>query len=276
MPETLPGSTAIELRADQLVRGRVRAALFDFDGTLSLVRSGWQDVMIPMFVEHLSATPHAESAESLEASVREWVDTLTGKQTIYQTIRLAEEVARRGGTPREPLDYKHEYLDRLWTRVSHRVEGLEQGALDPDELLVPGSRALLENLRARGIVCHLASGTDLPCVEREARALRVDGYFASIGGALDDYKAFSKALVIDRLFAAEGLAGPELLSFGDGYVEIENTVAVGGIAVGVASDEERRAGIDEWKRNRLLGAGAHLIVPDFREQACLLAWLLED
>ena len=32
----------------------VRVVLFDFDGTLSLIRSGWMDVMIPMMMELLS------------------------------------------------------------------------------------------------------------------------------------------------------------------------------------------------------------------------------
>lgn len=29
----------------------LRAAIFDFDGTLSLIREGWQQVMIPLFIE---------------------------------------------------------------------------------------------------------------------------------------------------------------------------------------------------------------------------------
>jgi hypothetical protein len=32
---------------------RARVVLFDFDGTVSLIRSGWMDVMIPMMVEVL-------------------------------------------------------------------------------------------------------------------------------------------------------------------------------------------------------------------------------
>ena len=32
---------------------RARVALFDFDGTLSTIRSGWMDIMIPMMVEIL-------------------------------------------------------------------------------------------------------------------------------------------------------------------------------------------------------------------------------
>ena len=30
-----------------------RVCLFDFDGTISLIRSGWMEVMVPMMVEIL-------------------------------------------------------------------------------------------------------------------------------------------------------------------------------------------------------------------------------
>ena len=133
--------------------------------------------------------------------------------------------------------------------------------------MVPGSRAMLEALRRRGVRCYLASGTDEPYVLDEAAALGVTPYFAGIYGAQDDYKRFSKKLLIDRIIAEHGLSGPEFVAFGDGFVEIEDTVRVGGIAVGVATNEAERAGIDEWKRNRLIEAGADMIVPDFREHA---------
>jgi hypothetical protein len=67
-----------------------------------------------------------------------------------------------------------------------------------------------------------------------------------------------------------------LVAFGDGYVEIEDTKAAGGIAVGVASNEAARLGIDDWKRSRLISAGADVIVPDFREQRRLLAYLFGE
>ena len=37
-----------------------------------------------------------------------------------------------------------------------------------------------------------------------------------------------------------------------------------GLAVGVASDEVKRQGINAWKRKRLIQAGADLIVGDYR------------
>ena len=51
---------------------------------------------------------------------------LNGKQTIYQMIQLAERIKERGGTPREPLWYKHEYLRRLEERIKDRGRGPAQ------------------------------------------------------------------------------------------------------------------------------------------------------
>lgn len=267
--------TQIEVIRPEIVRGRIRHALFDFDGTLSLIREGWQGVMIPMMVEILLETPGAEDEATIESVVTEFVTRLTGKQTIYQMMELAEEVTKRGGTPREPLEYKHQYHDRLWQRIERRVADLEAGRVAPEALTVPGSRAMLEALSARGVRCYLASGTDEPYVLREAKLLGLSHYFAGIYGALDDYKRFSKSMVIQRIIADNDLSGPELVAFGDGYVEIEDTCRAGGIAVGVATNEAERQGIDEWKRTRLVEAGAHLIVPDFRECEALVEYLCD-
>ena len=101
--EFLPG-TSIEIFSDGRGESPPAYALFDFDGTLSLVREGWVDVMVPMMVEILQQAPTAESADELAAVCREFVDELTGKQTIYQMMRLAEEVRQRGGRAAEPLE----------------------------------------------------------------------------------------------------------------------------------------------------------------------------
>ena len=263
----------IEILNANLTRGRILHALFDFDGTLSLIREGWQAVMIPMMVELLLQTPEHEDPAAVEAVVKDYVTRLTGKQTIYQMLQLADEIRKRGGSPLEPLAYKYMYLDRLGERIAARLDGLKRGRIDPDELMVPGSREVLEALRRRGVACYLASGTDEPFVLDEAAALGIAACFEGIYGAQDDYKSFSKKLLIDRIIATHGLAGPEFVAFGDGFVEIEDTKRVGGIAVGVASDEARRTGIDAWKRGRLIEAGADLIIPDFREHEALLGHL---
>ena len=67
--------------------------------------------------------------------------------------------------------------------------------------------------------------------------------------------------------------GSRLLGFGDGYVEIQNIKMVGGVAVGVASNEKERNGkVDPWKRDRLIGVGADLVVPDFRDYQQIISY----
>ena len=273
----LPPGGEIEIRNPEIARGRIRFALFDFDGTLSLIREGWQRVMIPMMTEVLSTTPQAEETAAIEAVVNEFVTRLTGRQTIYQMMQLCEEVEKRGGRPEEPLWYKQRYLERLWQRIQTRVEGLGDGRAAPHEFLLPGALKLLDALRQRGIAMYLASGTDLPDVQREAALLGTTDYFnGHIYGALEDYESFSKERIIRQILDEHALRGEALVVFGDGYVEIENAKAVGGIAVGVASDEASGVAIDAWKRDRLIAAGADLIVPNFVQWRRLLTYLFAE
>jgi phosphoglycolate phosphatase-like HAD superfamily hydrolase len=145
-------------------------------------------------------------------------------------------------------------------------------------MLVPGSLDVLEGLRRRGARLYLASGTDEAYVVEEARLLGLDDYFGPrIYGARDDYKTFSKAKVIGRILTEHQVDGSSLLGFGDGYVEIQNVKAAGGFAVAVASDEAGRSGKpDAWKRDRLIGVGADLVIPDFRDHRPLLAYLWNE
>ncbi len=115
-------------------------------------------------------------------------------------MQLADEVKARGATPREPLAYKHQYHDLLWAQVGQRIDALKEGRVSPDEMTVPGSRRLLEQLRDRGITLYLASGTDLKYVRDEVEVLGLTEFFGGhIYGALDDYRSFSKAMIIERI-----------------------------------------------------------------------------
>lgn len=260
-------------------RGSFRHAVFDFDGTISLIREGWQQIMIPYFTEELLATPLGKDRgrAEMEDFARDFIYVLTGKQTIYQCIRLAEEVAKFGGSPLEPQAYKDEYHRRLSLKIAGRIAGLEDGSQRPVDHVVPGSFELLDALKARGVRMYLASGTDEVYVKQEAALLGVTDYFdGHVYGAQTDYKAFSKKMVIDRIIKENDLHGSALVGFGDGYVEIENVKSVGGFAVGVATDEVNRWGVDAWKRDRLTRSGADIIIPDYTEIGTLMAFLFAE
>ncbi len=247
-----------------------RVVLFDFDGTISLIRTGWIEVMVPQMVEILANLKTGESEAELRKLVEDFVARLTGKETIYQMMELAEQVRLRGGQPEDPKVYKKMYLDALHEMIKDRLEDLRHGRTSPEAHMVPGSRALLEDLKSRGLKLYLASGTDHDNVVEEAKLLDVYHYFdGGVFGALDDLSKFSKALLVKQIVESSEYKGAEFLGFGDGYVEIEVVKQAGGVAVGVASEEPHCVKVDAWKRDRLAGAGADFIVANYQNMGQL-------
>lgn len=289
----LKGSEIQILNSPQ--RGRIRHAVFDFDGTISLIRDGWQDVMVPQHVEELLKTPgerkriqelssrehvSREKAEEtiraeLEKIVIRYIEEITGKQTIYQMIELCERIRQRGGNPQDPQRYKDEYHERLLKQIGYRLNGLRQGILKREDWLLPRSLQFLQDVNAQGVTCYLASGTDDEFVKDEAGILGVSRYFSGgIYGAIRDYKSFSKELVIrKRILEAHNLGGEELLVVGDGKVEIQIGSDVSAVVLGVFSLEKNSYGMNADKRERLIRAGAQMLIPDFRDHEMLMRYL---
>jgi phosphoglycolate phosphatase-like HAD superfamily hydrolase len=246
--------------------GRARVAIFDFDGTLSLIRYGWMEVMLPLCVQQLTATNCGESEVQLTEVAEEFVSRLTGKETIYQMMALADAVRERGGTPLAPIEYKKMYLERLSQKIAGRLEGLRKREVQPEKYMVPGSRQFLEALVAKGLRLYLASGTDDSNVKEEAHLLNLSQYFEGrIYGAQDDLRSFSKALLVQQILTKTDTGAEEMVVFGDGYVEIEEVKKVGGTTVGVATAEPECFQIDGWKRERLIRAGADFMIPNYLE-----------
>jgi phosphoglycolate phosphatase-like HAD superfamily hydrolase len=112
-------------------------------------------------------------------------------------------------------------------------------------------------------------------VLEEAEALDVASFFEGrIYGAMEDTEDYSKERIIERILSSHDLAGEELLVVGDGPVEIRHAREHGALALGVAVDEARRQGLSPRKRERLLAAGADLIVTDFLHHEALAALLV--
>ena len=251
----------------------IRHALFDWDGTISLLRAGWGEVMEAQWLAELPVQP-GETPEGRATFAHHEIWSLNGKPTIHQMARLAELVAARGGRARTAGEYNADYQARLAAMVDGRLARIRSGASSPDDFMVGGVREFLTALAARGIVLHLASGTELRFIAAEAEYLGLASFFgARFHGPRDpEDRVFSKRGVMDRILADNGLPGAALVAFGDGHVEIEQARAVGGHAVAVCSDESdwRSRRLDPAKQARLTAAGAHFCIPDFAETA---AWM---
>jgi len=272
----LPEPGSLEIVNPNYPRGPFRCAVFDFDGTLSLLRGNWQGLMVPMMVETLLATRSGESRAELTAIVEEFVTRLTGQPTMQQMQALADEVVKRGRPRPDPQAHLDRYLDQLISRTESRIDAVQAGQTAIDDLLVPGSRPLVERLHAAGWILAIASGTELAHVEREAEVLKIDRYFATrIFGPINNDAAFSKERILRQLMAEHSLRGDEIVAIGDGPAEMLAVKAVGGLAMGVASDEVARSGrVNRLKREHLLRAGADVIVPDYRGLEALLSLLM--
>ena len=255
-----------------------RLAVFDFDGTLSLIREGWQRIMIDMMMGHLLPLAQDETEEEIRDCVVGFVTELTGKPTILQMVQLAEEIKRRGGDPDSAESYKAEFQRRLDAHIEPRRQGLADRSDVPDQHLVPGVREMLEDLVARGIPLAVASGTDEEFVKHEIRLLQIDHFFADrVFAAPRGDANFSKLGVIQQLVKQFEIQPSELIGFGDGYAETEAVSSLGGIAIGIAGDELTRDGtVDQWRRERLIEAGAEIVMPDFRDYRRLHDWLWDS
>ncbi|MCK5740342.1 hypothetical protein KAH55_14230, partial [bacterium] len=68
---------------------------------------------------------------------------------------------------------------------------------------------------------------------------------------------------IKMIIDTNQLAGHEVLVTGDGIVEIQNAREFGCIALGLYTEETNAYGMNKRKKDRLIEAGSHIVMPDF-------------
>ncbi len=156
--------------------------------------------------------------------------------------------------------YKRIYNEALMEMVRKRTSKLRRGELNQSDFTVKGAREFLQSLFDNGITLYLASGTDQGDVEQEALTL---GYAPLFEGRIYGWggkgSGSAKKMVIEQILRENELSGRELACIGDGPVELRLAKKVGGFAIGVASDEVRRYGLNASKRTRLIKAGADVV-----------------
>jgi rfaE bifunctional protein kinase chain/domain len=257
----------------------IKHCIFDHDGTISVLREGWEQIMEPMMMRAILGdqidTVESGTYDRVQRLAREFIDRTTGIQTLVQMQGLVKLVRQLGFVPeKEILDehgYKHLYNEELLKMVKLRTDKLERGELDSVDFQIKNAGLLLEELHKRGVKMYLASGTDEADVKAEAAAMGYAHLFEGrIYGAVGDVNVEAKKVVLERIIRENNLQGHEFATFGDGPVEMRETQRRGGMCVGVASDEVRRFGWNLAKRKRLIRAGVKVLVPDFSQLPALL------
>lgn len=239
--------------------------------------------MEPMMIKAILGAHYNTADETLYARVVrrvvEYIDKTTGIQTLVQMQGLVKLVREFRLVPEaEILDefgYKEIYNTALMDLVNRRVHKLERNELDVADFTIKKAPQFLQRLCDAGIQLYLASGTDEKDVIVEAKALGYARLFEGrIYGAVGDATKEAKRIVLDRILNDIGTPNvAQVVTFGDGPVEIRETRKRGGLTVGIASSEERRYGLNASKRGRLIRAGADVIVPDYSQMDALFHWL---
>ncbi len=257
--------------------------IFDHDGTISTLREGWEKIMIPMMIKAILGDHFQDAGETLyqkvHKRVEDFVDKTTGIQTLVQMKELVGLVKEFNLVPEDKIldefGYKAIYNDALLKMVKEREGKLLKGELALEDFTMKNAVLLLEKLYQAGVKLYLASGTDEEDVKNEARILGYGHLFeGGIYGAVGDVNKEAKKMVLDRILndIGESKKG-KVLTFGDGPVEIRETRKRGGMTIGIASNEQKRHGLNEGKRSRLIKAGADVIIPDFSQLPLLLKLL---
>lgn len=277
----VPG-TEIEVVCDPGTSLNIRHAIFDHDGTISTLREGWEAIMEPMMMRAVLGAQYETADEAVhhrvKNRVRDFIERTTGVQTITQMHGLVELIAEFGLIPKSsilsPAEYKAVYNEELKALVAQRLGKLDRGELDIEDFTLKGAVPFIRALQKKGVRIYLASGTDEGDVKEEAERLGyADVFDGGIYGSVGEVTRDAKKIVIERILNEINGAYEQLVAFGDGPVEMRETSRRGSYAVGVASDEMRRFGLNPDKRSRLIRAGAHLIVPDFSQWQQLWTFL---
>ncbi len=264
----------IEIITEPLPILNVRHAIFDHDGTISTLREGWEKIMEPMMMKAVLGDQNETTDEKLlhrvKNRVREFIERTTGIQTIAQMHGLVDLVREFGCVPEGQIlsaaKYKRIFNEELIALVNVRLAKLDTGELDISDFTLKGALPFLRALQHAGVRLYLASGTDENDVKREAERLGyADAFEGGIYGSIGEVAKDAKKVVIERIMNDINGAFDQLITFGDGPVEMRETKRHGAVAIGVASDELRRFGINLEKRRRLIRAGADALVPDFSQ-----------
>ena len=269
---------SIELLNANIRRGPFRAAMFDFDGTLSLIREGWAGIMAEIGLNLLRdkiAPPETE--RSMRALLEVEMLRLSGKPSIMQMQRLAQLATERGAHSPAAEELHAIFHTALEAITSDRKRRIINRIDVPEAWAVPGAHALLNALLVRNTELYLASGTELHHVRHEAELLQLIDYFPKRLFAPETTgSAFNKRDVVQLILREQNMTGEELIGFGDGYAETVEVKRAGGVAVGLATSAIGESSPNAMKRAMLADLGADIIISDYAEADALVRWLWNE
>jgi len=161
-------------------------ALLDHDGTISLLRRGWQEIMLKSIVKDVLEENHIweECSQKRKNDIIQQIEQIimrtTGIQTLKQMCYFAELVQSTGVNDPKYLDpyfLKKIFLSRLDKEINKRLVRIRKNKNEKNKYILPGAESLLSYMNEQNISIFLTSGTDVDNVKKEANLLGYADYF---------------------------------------------------------------------------------------------------
>ena len=243
----------------------LKYAMIDHDGTLSLLRKGWQPIMHAFWQEIYQVIFPAKMLE--ETQLNSLTTSTTGMPTLRQMEIFKDKYLQGAsiglGKYADPVFLKNEFVKRLEEVVNKRKAEILADSSKAGGYRLPDSLKLLNFLTSRGIHLHLASGTDERSVLLDTELLGYSQFFGeNIWGARElDWDA--KEAVLSE-WKEKGAKSGQVMVIGDGPREIEAALTSAVLRIGVVMDEENPLKPDMNKAQSLIEAGANGLVLSYR------------
>ena len=251
----------------------IRAIIFDFDGTISTLRHGWEAIMENYMYEMITGNTEIINNELMN-EIKSYIDQSMGIQTIYQMQWLKEKATLKNKTKILDIwEYKTGYNDKLMEVVREKTKKLISKELFPKDFRIINSKEFIKDLYNLGHKLFIASGTDHDDVINEMKVLEIFEFFEDVKGAPTKKIACPKEAIVKHLMEDLNYKGNEIAIIGDGKIEIEIAVRINGKAIGMATEETYQLEVNKRKRKKLIEAGAHIIVPHFKDKEAIIQWI---
>jgi sugar/nucleoside kinase (ribokinase family)/beta-phosphoglucomutase-like phosphatase (HAD superfamily) len=245
-------------------------AIFDHDGTLSTMRQSWEKIMSKMMAKAILEDSYDLIDSTMLKKITEDVDSLiektTGIQTILQMADLIKLIKKykyvEDKDIKTPAQYKASYKVLLNDGLKRKYELFELKHLNVKDLTIKDAIKTLKYFKDKGVTNYLASGSDKDDVEKEVVTFGYANYFdGGIFGSVGDINHDPKKKVMKDIISK--VEGKNVVVFGDGPVEMREGKKNNFLTIGLVSNEQQRFGINPAKRERLILAGADILIPDF-------------
>jgi len=214
-------------------KSKILVAVIDWDGTISLLREGWQKVMQEFIANYISSgSPQKKDFDWAKNFI---IKTL-GENTIDQMLGIIEKsVKNKRKILAEKL--RREYRDILEEKI--RAKRIKQAKNNPDKFIVRGIAQFLEALKKRDIKILVFSGSEQNGkngIGQEARILRLEHYFDGVFGYNGPVRPYNKDNVLKWVIKKYRIKDPsQILVVGDGPKEIKVGKKFGAITIGLMS-----------------------------------------